>query len=65
MAAMDEKIARSMLVRVDARETRRTTTEQPRREINLHVYRPAEDYRRRKRIEGGARVGSRFLETRL
>lgn len=60
MAAMDEKIARSMLVRVDA-----SNVEQPRREINLHVYRPAEDYRRRKRIEGGARVGSRFLETRL
>lgn len=43
----------------------RENVEQPRREINLHVYRPAEDYRRRKRIEGEARVGSRFLETRL
>lgn len=39
MAAMGEKIERSMLVRVHARETARTLSGEQ-REINLHVHRP-------------------------
>lgn len=61
MAAMGEKIERSMLVRVHARETARTLSGEQ-REINLHVHRPTVGLPLSKTIGEAGWIGSR--ETR-